>query len=340
MKILALAVSFLIAAGAAVYFYRSAGPKAPPANSGIVQTNAAESEARIQELEEARKNAEREREKLLRLTKEMGTELDRRNQAASNAALVAASGSQSEEQGKGGAAFGSALAKMMKDPETKKFIRAQQRMMMDTMYGPLVRKMGLSSEESERFKDFMADQVMKGADAATAMFSSTDAADRAEQMKALAERQKETEEETKAFLGEERYAQYKDYQATVQERVQLNMFRQQVSGEDSISDAQTEQLLALMKQEKEVAASEFGQVFPNGQQGQGMQAMLSEEGAEKMVAAQQTVNDRVYQRASEVLEPGQLAAFGRFQTNQLQTIRMGISMARTMFGGGASSQGK
>ncbi len=339
MRILALAVSILIAAGAAVYFYRSTGPNAQQANSAVVQTNAAEAEARIQELEEVRKNAEREREKLLRLTKEMGTELDRRNQSASNAALVAASGSQSEEQGKGGAAFGSALAKMMKDPETKKFIRAQQRMMMDTMYGPLVRKMGLNSEESERFKDFMADQVMKGADAATAMFSSTNAADRAEQMKALAERQKETEAETKEFLGEERYAQYKDYQATVQERVQLNMFRQQMSGENSISDAQTEQLLAMMKQEKEAASSEFGQVFAN-EQGQGMQAMLSEEGAEKMVTAQQTVNDRVYQRASEVLEPGQLAAFGKFQTNQLQTIRMGISMARTMFGGGASGQGK
>ena len=59
-----------------------------------------------------------------------------------------------------------------------------------------------------------------------------------------------------------------------------------------------------------------------------MQAMFSGEGTEKLLQTQETVNLRVYERAREVLSADQLSAFGRFQTNQLQMMRMGMTMAR------------
>jgi hypothetical protein len=59
-----------------------------------------------------------------------------------------------------------------------------------------------------------------------------------------------------------------------------------------------------------------------------MEAMFSGEGVEKLLQSQEAVNQRVYDRAREVLAAEQLAAFGRFQTNQLQMMRMGMNMAR------------
>ena len=84
-----------------------------------------------------------------------------------------------------------------------------------------------------------------------------------------------------------------------------------------------------MKEEKQAVATATGQPAPGaGQNVENMQAMFSGEGTEKLLQSQETVNQRVYERAREVLSAEQLGAFGKFQTNQLQMMRMGMSMAR------------
>jgi len=65
-----------------------------------------------------------------------------------------------------------------------------------------------------------------------------------------------------------------------------------------------------------------------------LDALGSDESIEKLIQAQNDLNDRVYQRANEVLSPDQLSAFGTFQTNQAALMRMGVTMARKMFGPG------
>ena len=42
------------------------------------------------------------------------------------------------------------------------------------------------------------------------------------------------------------------------------------------------------------------------------------------------MNQRVYERAKDLLSPEQLNAFAKFQTNQTQMLRMGLTMARKM----------
>ena len=67
--------------------------------------------------------------------------------------------------------------------------------------------------------------------------------------------------------------------------------------------------------------------------------MLSADQTDKMLQFQEQVNQRVYQRATSLLSPDQLAAFGAFQTNQLQMMRMGVSMAREFFNSDNSGTG-
>jgi len=101
------------------------------------------------------------------------------------------------------------ISKMLQDPDTRKFMREQQRMMMDQMYAPLVKKMGLTPEEATQFKDLMADNTMKGAEAASSMFGGGSSTNRTEAISALTANQKTMDEQMKTLLGDDRYAQYK-----------------------------------------------------------------------------------------------------------------------------------
>jgi hypothetical protein len=79
-----------------------------------------------------------------------------------------------------------------------------------------------------------------------------------------------------SLLGESRYNQYKEYQETLGERAQLNMFRQSNSGDNVINEAQTDQLLALMAQEKKAVQATTGNMLPGADPAASTQAMLSE----------------------------------------------------------------
>jgi hypothetical protein len=245
-------------------------------------------------------------------------------------AAAASAAAKAQEAGKGKGAFGEFFSKMMNDPETRKVIREQQRMMLDQLYAPFIKQMGFTPEEAAQFKDLLADNMMKGAEKASSLFGGG-ATNRTEMLNTLAAEQKSFDEQLKQFLGDTRYAQYKDYQQTVGERMQLNQFRMQNgSGESALTDQQTDQLLGLMKEEKQAVAKETGQTFPADGQSDAakFETMLSGGGVEKLLQAQETVNQRVYQRAQQILTEAQLASFGKFQTNQLQMMRIGINMAR------------
>jgi hypothetical protein len=226
--------------------------------------------------------------------------------------------------------FGDFFAKLMEDPDTKKMIRDQQRVMLDQMYGPLVKKLNLTPEEADQFKDLLADNMIKATEKAGSLFGGDSATNRTERLKNLAEEQKAFEEQLRGFLGETRYAQYQDYQLTVGERTQLNQFQQQYGGaENPLSEQQTEQLLAIMKDEKQHVTATTGQTSPGtSQDTANLDAMFSSGATEKLIQSQEAINQRVYERAKEVLSENQLASFGKFQTNQLQLIRTSMNMAR------------
>ena len=224
--------------------------------------------------------------------------------------------------------FGSFLAKMMEDPDTKKMIREQQRTMLDQLYSPLIKQLGLQPDEAEQFKDLLADNMIKSAEKATSMFGGDSSTNRTEMVAKLTEEQKNFDELVRGVLGESRYAQYKDYQLTVGERTQLNQFRQTMGSENALTDQQTDQLLTLMREEKQAVTAAGGMASFDGQDPASMQAMFSGEGIDRVLQNQEAIGKRVYERARTVLSENQLTAFGKFQTSQLQMMRVGMSMAR------------
>jgi hypothetical protein len=290
----------------------------------------------LETLQTAQKRSDRQRRELTAQADELAAQLQARQVAATNVIVLAptnpppVSEGEKPDEGKGG--FGTMLSKMMQDPDTRKFIRDQQRMTMDQLYAPLVKRMSLTPDEATKFKDLLADSMMNAAEKASSMFGGSPSTNRTEMLSSLTAEQKTFDEQVKAFLGDDRYAQYKDYEQTLGERTLLNQFKQQAGSDYNLSDPQTEALLTIMKEEKKNAAATTGLPLDDANKDPAkLQALLADGKVDELLRGQDALSQRVYDRARTILSPDQLNTLGKFQTNQMQMMRMGMSMARKMF---------
>ncbi len=333
LLLIALAVSTVGLAVFGVAQYR----RATQLEADIVELQSANAQMQdsVAELQAAHDRAVKQAQELVQLSEQMGTALTQEKSAQMKASQAAAAAqaaalTNASPQNRGGA-LGKLIGSMMDDPEIKKMIREQQRGMMDTLYEPLIRQMGLSPEEAQQFKDLMADSAGRAAEKASSLMGGGASTNRAEVIAQLTADQQETENQLRTLLGEERFQQFQDYQLTAGERTQLNAFRQQNAGmENPITETQSDQLLQLIQDVKKQVASGGQAGVPPGNNAAGLEAMLSEEQTQRMLQTQESITQQVLERAGTVLQPDQLAAFGRFQTNQLNMMRMGINMSRRL----------
>jgi hypothetical protein len=248
------------------------------------------------------------------------------NTNAPLAARASATGPQATP-GDGAGGMGKMLGSMLKDPEMRKAMAQQQRMGMEMLYGSLLKELQLTPEQEQKFKDLLLDQQMENMEQAGAMFEGT-AEDRARVAQELADKRKDHEAAIKELLGEDGFAQYEEYNQTLGERMMLEQFGRGVE----TSPEQTEQLLAIMRDEKRNVQMNLGTPTPNP--GQDWQSVLaSDDVTQKIFAQQEEVNARVLERAAQVLTPEQLQKFGPVLQNQLEMQKAGLKMARQMFGG-------
>ena len=307
-----------------------------------VQTAAlrGELEAKSQEIESlqaAQQGAEKQRQKLAAQAEELAVQLQAQQAAAKTTTpapvqVVAPAVAEEAKPAQQDSGFGKMLSRMMDNPEARQMMRQQQRMVIDQNYAALIKQMGLTPEEAEQFKGMLADNTMKGAEKAFAAMNGSGSTNAGAAFKDLAAEQGSFDQQVKAFLGEERYAQYKAYQETLPDRTMLNQFKMQVGSDYNLSDPQSEALLKFMAEERKSVAATTGLPLTEGDKDPAkFQALMSGDKAEELVHAQETVSQRVYERARTILSPEQLETLGKFQTNQVQMTRMGLSMMRTMF---------
>ena len=301
------------------------------------KTSAQEREGRAEEERRSRALEQRQaylNQQLFDLSALVGglqaAEAQRASSSTPGIAAAGAAPAESEaESGLFGKNMGKALSKMMSDPAMKEMMRSQQKTMINTMYGSLFKELNLSPEEKQKFSELLLDQQMKTMEAGMGVFEEGGLTSVAESVSA---QQKESEEQLKALLGEERFTQYQEYQKTVGDRVQIDQLRQQMETAGTpVQEAQLGQLLALMKEERERTPPPISQdpqaAFANAEK------MLSGEAMENQMAWQEEMNRRVLERAATVLTPDQLKAYEQFQTQQINMQKLGLKMMKGMFGG-------
>src|SRR6185503_18441297 len=113
-----------------------------------------------------------------------------------------------------GKGMGEMLGKMMKDPAMREMMREQQKAMINMMYSGLFKDLKLSPEEKDKLKELLTDSQMKNIEAAQGMFGGKEG-ETEDATKQIADSKKQTDAEIKALLGDERFAQYQEYQKSV-----------------------------------------------------------------------------------------------------------------------------
>lgn len=331
--ILWFVVSVVLAAGVAMQWTRANKQQVKIEKLQVqVEKSASNpvSDARVKELEKERMKLTgdlRAAEYELNSVRLTSAALQMTNAPQNGTQALASNGSQGREQGAG--AMGKMLGNMLKDPEMRKAMEQQQRMGMDMIYGSLVKQLQLSPEQEKKFKDMLLAQQMENLSQAGAMFEG-DQTDRAQVAQDLAAKRKENEEQIKDLLGEEKFAQYEDYNQTIGERMMLEQF----SKSADIRPEQNEQLLAIMREEKKNVQINRG-AEPVDPTQDWQKVLASDDASAKLFAQQEEVNQRVLERAGQVLTAEQLQKFAPVLKNQLEMQKAGMKMARQMFGGDA-----
>ncbi len=299
-----------------------------------------EQDNKLKELQRQRDQLDRDVADLNRLATSLRS---RESQSGSNSAQLAkqiqekAGTDTKDTDGEKGGLFGgtgmaNALSKMMKDPAMKEMMRSQQKVVMSMMYGPLLKDLNLAPEQKEKFMALLLDQQSKAIDHADA-FLPDGAGTKTEAVKEVQDNQKALDENLRALLGDEKFAQYQDYKQTMTERRQLDQFKQQLEGgKTPLQDEQMRSLLQVMREEKKLVPP----IFP--EDGAGMSAdfgkLLTDETMDRQFEWQADLNRRVLERAGPILAPEQLKELTDFQAQQLSLQKAGIKMARELFGNG------
>ena len=237
--------------------------------------------------------------------------------------------------GKGGL-FGKDMGKMvgqmMKDPAMREMMRGQQKAMMGMMYSGLYKDLNLPKEQQEKLSELLLDGQMKNIEAAQGLMDPESATNNpAAATKAIADQKKEADEKIRALLGDENYATYEDYQKNVGERMQMNQLRGQLEeAKIPMQGEQEQQMLAILKEEK----SRVPPVIPQdaGQNLADVKNLLAGDSIDKQLAWLEDYNKRVLERAGQVLTPEQLKRFTEFQDQQASMQKLGLKMAKEMFG--------
>ena len=236
---------------------------------------------------------------------------------------------QRQGEASAGGGTGRMLANMMKNPEMRKALEQQQKMAVGMIYGALFKELNLPPEQEKKFREMLLAQQMDNMSQAGVMFDGKEGTDRTQALQEMTERNKKNQEQIKELLGEEKYAQMQDYNQTIQERMVLDQFGKQVE----LTPEQNQQLLAIIKEEKKNMQVNRGTptIDPTKDW---QQVMQDNEMADQMFAQQEEVNNRVIERAGQILTPEQSAKLEPLLKSQLEMQRAGITMAREMFKSG------
>ena len=225
---------------------------------------------------------------------------------------------EAEAKPKGPGGF---LAKMLKDPEMRKMMAAQQASVLRGFYSDFVKQAHLTPDEVERFYQVLADRQTALMDSSANMMSGS-----AVDLKATTAVTNASDDALKQLLGPARYGQYQDFEKTLGDRIQVQQFSQQLGPVGApLQDYQTQALIQIMSQERAN--------LPSPQTGGAGMASLTPDQIDEYSKQVDAMNQRVYNRALSVLTPPQLSAFATFQKNMANAQMAGLKVTQQMFQG-------
>jgi hypothetical protein len=199
--------------------------------------------------------------------------------------------------------------KLMENPGMEDLIRNRLWLALDQLNNPLVKKMGLTADETEKFKGLIVDNLVVAVEQAGASSEQGPAAVETAWDNALAARQQDFAVRLRQLLGDARFAQY---EAGREDYSQFNGIKFLDGSSTPMADGRVEQIISVMQDERRIVDGAVAEAQA------GSAAPLS---PEERFQVRELVVARVCDRLYNLLLPEQLAGFGRFQAQQLDGFR-------------------
>lgn len=219
---------------------------------------------------------------------------------------------------------GAGVVAMMEDPRFLKAMASHQRSLLDARFGELFGKLSLTAEELDVLRTLLIEKQNAGMD--VLMVSRGELGDQMDgnELRAATTRaHQDIDRMIQQTLGEQRYAVFKAYEATMPQRAAVNQLAQRLSYSDEpLQPAQAEALVELM-----VASG--GAVRP-AQPGVSMVIDPEERQAVPIVhgmVESVEITEQVLERAVAVLQPKQLDALLDLRREQ-EAASMVVELAR------------
>jgi hypothetical protein len=222
----------------------------------------------------------------------------------------------------------SALAGMMKNPYMKETIKAQQKMVVDLMYGSLPKYLNLTAEQKDQLHELVIERQQYMAEAGIAMMSGSPA-ERKKATDQMMEAKTGYDQVIQDMLGPQNNEVFKQYEASMPEHSTVGMFKSSLTGADVLSDQQEFDLITALYQERKNMPTDS---LPNKGDQSSDPSQQTEEQITKTLGQLEQLQQRNLLRAEAILNPSQLEQFKQYQKQMADMQAMGLKMAAQMFG--------
>jgi hypothetical protein len=264
-------------------------------------------------------------------------EVTHMKEALTSGPKAALNGSASAGSGSGSNGM-SAFANMFKNKDMRDLIRTQQKAalgpMMEKNYGSFFSSLGLSSEQTATLKDLVVKKAMVDAEMGVSMLAGDMDPDKRTEMVQKGKADKDAiNDQIKAFLGDDNYSQFKDYEKTQPERTALGMFRdQQASGPGALTGDQENLLVNAMYEERQNFKFTTDFYDQSKFDYNNLDAIFTEDRINQFEQERQQLDKRYMDRARSILRDDQMEPFEKFLAAQDQMQMAGMKVAVQMFG--------
>ncbi|MBC8002671.1 MAG: sigma-70 family RNA polymerase sigma factor [Opitutaceae bacterium] len=228
----------------------------------------------------------------------------------------------------------SALSGLTQDPGMRKALRDQQKAGLSMVYSEFGKRAKLPTEQSEKFADLLADNVMDNIDHITSVLREGKSPQEMEGL--FATQDAILLEKVKALIGPDEFANYQEYTRNLLSYLSSEQFKPMMSGDATGKNDKAKQLYQILQEETQRALTGAGlgadfQTVPS----LNFRNFASEAEAEKNLKLLGTIYENAAARAGSFLSPEEIIKLGEFRVKAIDANRMALTMNRKLMAPGS-----
>lgn len=222
-----------------------------------------------------------------------------------------------------------AISKLTATPEERALVREQQKAGMGAIYKDFAKQMKLTSDQTDKFNDLLADNIMHGIDDVTAAIRDKTPPDQLSQI--FASDNASLNQSIQDLLGADALTQYQDYTKNLLGNLTVQQFENSLTGSSDEQQAKEAQLRQAIQQETQSTLANAGlpadfQTVPV----LNLVNIASEQQAAQDLQLLQGIYQRVAAGAGSYLSPDEITKFQAFITKAVANSTTALDMNRTM----------